>query len=370
MSVGTATQVDCISFPDCDTGYASMDNSTMRKTVNGGLNWTSCTVPANPNLEIDFPTGQRGFMVCFHGVSMTTDGAQTWTPVVTNNALDFCDVTFVTPAIGYASGLNVAMDSAFIYKTTNGGSTWTLLPVFGPQANIFEPRLYFYSATLGFMNGDGCIYRTTDGGMTWTNVYTDPNSGMWVTMHSPDGINFYESGYYGDFVASTNSGASWTQGVLLSNPCYGLYFTSASHGFQCGGNGISTGSVEETNDGGATWNSVYNGNTLWCMDFVSNTCGYAAGTGGVIVKYSGPMAVTETTAPRFTCYPNPANDFFTIRNIAAGSHITITNSLGDIIEERDAAETQETFYLDIPGVYFINVINERGMKMTEPIVVQ
>lgn len=369
MSVGSVAQVLCISFPDCDTGYASMDNNTLRKTVDGAATWTTCAMPTQPNLEIDFPTSQRGFMVCQHGLSMTTDGAQTWNPVVTNNAIDFWDVTFVTPAVGYVSGTNTNADTAYIYKTTDGGSTWTLLPLLIPPVNIFVSYMYFYSPTVGFLSGDGTIFKTTDGGATWNTVYTGP-SDIWQAIHSADGTNYYQATFGANTASSSDGGASWTAGTPFALPCYGLYFTSATHGFQCGGDGFSTGSIEETNDSGVNWAPVYTGTTMWTMDFPSPACGYAAGMGGVIVKYSEAMSVATNSAAQFNCYPNPATDFFTIENISPGSGITITNTLGEILEQRLAIDTKEMFYLSEPGLYFVNVREENGVTITKAITVK
>lgn len=67
--------------------------------------------------------------------------------------------SFPSPSVGYA-----ASESGFIYKTTDGGSSWTTITV---ATSKTCKGLEFFGETKGMclMNND--VYVTTDGGQTW-----------------------------------------------------------------------------------------------------------------------------------------------------------------------------------------------------------
>lgn len=364
LSVGSAAEVYHMSFPTVDTGYVSLDNGTLRKTTNGALNWSACTMPATGLGPTAFVSGYKGFMVLASGLSQTTDGAQSWTTVINNPALEFFDVYFVNALVGYVSATNIAYDTGFVYKTTNGGANWILLPTVTGPFNIFYPSIYFYSDTVGFFAADGEVLRTGDGGTSWVSVYSDPSFDSWIAMCSPNGQNYFHGGYYANLVTSSNSGNSWNASSSLVYPCYGMYFGTTAHGFYCGGNGLGSGAVEETFNGGLTWTPAYTGNSLWCMDFPSNTVGYAAGTSGVIVKYSGPTNTVENFTELLKVYPNPTAGILNIENCAVNSNLVLVNSTGQIVYTELAKNN--LVQIDVSqfaqGVYILEVRSENSIS--------
>ena len=372
LSIGVTAQVDKISFPTVDTGYVLLDNSTIRRTTNSGANWSPCTVPVNPAYSIDFVTGQRGCMLQTNGISLTTDGAQTWNNVLTVAGQDFYDVFFLDANVGFASSLNSNLDSLYLYQTTNSGATWTFVSAHGGPYNIFFPELYFISTTIGFTTFDAGILKTTDGGVTWNVVFTDPNTDVWNSMSSPDGVNIFGGGMMGWMYISSNTGSSWTANTQLTYPGYGMYFDSPTHGFYCGGDGLGSGAIEVTTNGGGTWSPAYTGNSFWCMDFPSSSRGYVGGTNGVVVRYdAGPQSTTDNSVSQVSLYPNPATDFITIENVEVGAVITITNSLGQLVKTGIAESN--SILIDIrklaEGIYLCSVVS--GVRaLSEKVVIQ
>lgn len=89
-------------------------------------------------------------------------------------------------AVGFtdaATGLASTYDGK-IYKTSDGGKTWTLRYTATSTANLPLVQILFTSANVGYVvggslscNGAGCtppgglILKTTDGGTTWAVVY-------------------------------------------------------------------------------------------------------------------------------------------------------------------------------------------------------
>jgi photosystem II stability/assembly factor-like uncharacterized protein len=73
-------------------------------------------------------------------------------------------VHFLDASVGIGAG-NSAVGSQDIFRTTNGGITWT--PVSGfPLGGSWYHQDYA-SATTGFMGCNGAIVRTTNAGATW-----------------------------------------------------------------------------------------------------------------------------------------------------------------------------------------------------------
>ena len=129
------------------------------------------------------------------GVYRTTDGGTTWQKVLapTNNKTGAIDVVIdpTNPSVIYASlwecyRTNSQMSSggegSGMYKSTDGGSTWTNiskkagLPV-GILGKIEFAVSYFDGKRVWAMveNKNGGIYRSDDGGESWAQVNTDKN---------------------------------------------------------------------------------------------------------------------------------------------------------------------------------------------------
>jgi photosystem II stability/assembly factor-like uncharacterized protein len=357
LNVGAVSEVPYLSFPTNDTGYVSLANGQMRKTVDGALNWTSCNINTSVAVDLEFISGTYGFVVDGSTIRKTSDGGQTWTNAISNSFVAFYDICFANNSVGYASGTSQAIDTLYIYKTIDGGSTWSLLPAVTGPFNPFYPYMYFTTPLIGFVMAESYILRTTDGGLTWNSEYTVPNSDAVYSMWSPDGVNIFGGCWTSAFVSSIDGGDNWTSGTNTAWPGYGIYFTTATHGYVCGGNGLSTGVIEETNNGGTTWTPVHTGNSFYCMEFPSLTTGYVGGTNGVIVKYSEATSVQETSGPIISCYPNPASDWITIENVQVGSVVSMHNALAEMVFTQ--AAMSDRIQIDVrdlaAGIYFVNV---------------
>jgi photosystem II stability/assembly factor-like uncharacterized protein len=150
--------------------------------------------------------------------------------------------------------LFLSTDGNGIFKTTDGGATWS--PTGGP------PPDYGYGLAVDptdshivYAGGSRKLMKSIDGGATWTDITPAP-IGSWVqdvvvdpTSHQTVYIAFTGSGVF----KSPDGGASWTKisgslpdqtiNALLLDPWTHttLYAWTGSHG------------LYETTDGGATW---------------------------------------------------------------------------------------------------------------------
>ncbi|HEV2520950.1 MAG TPA: hypothetical protein VGT24_01105 [Candidatus Acidoferrales bacterium] len=184
------------------------------------------------------------------GVWKTTDGGTTWTPLTDSQStlsMGAIAVAPSNPSIVYAGTgeANNSLDSNYgggILTSTDGGTTWNLHS--GPS-NAFSrlstaqiavdpgsPNIAYAAMAISGNNGLGGntgIWKTTDGGTTWTNttatitssfswtaVVVDPNTtGSTATVYAAVG-DFRGNGANGVY-KSTNGGTTWSA-VLTNAP--------------------------------------------------------------------------------------------------------------------------------------------------------
>jgi len=108
-------------------------------------------------------------------VLRTTDGGITWTklPVPGAARLDFRDVDAVSDGVAWILSVGNG-DASRIYKTSDGGATWTL-QFRNDNPKAFFDAMAFWDAQHGLAMSDSVegrflILKTSDGGGTWTRV--------------------------------------------------------------------------------------------------------------------------------------------------------------------------------------------------------
>lgn len=362
LSVGNSADVSDISFPADDTGFASLSNGTMRKTFDGGLNWTNVSLPFAYTGTVEFLSGSTGMILQDSMILRTANCGASWSVVFTDAEVLFNDVSFVSNTIGYAAGTNgITYDTFNIYKTLDAGLTWSpCTPIHDWLAG--GPILHFRTPLEGYLTGSDSIYRTADGGVTWSSVFASNNNAMVTTVCAADANTTYACDMDNFEVSkSINGGITWSgTSQSMASITYGSHFFNANFGFMCGGNGINAGFISQTLNGGTSWTSPYMGtSTMLNMDFPSATTGYCGGTGGVIMKYTGPLSIQDKAASEIGIYPNPATDFVFIQNAEVESTITITNSLGEMVKTETILGNN--IRIDVSdlaeGIYFCTVIS-------------
>ncbi|MCI5055076.1 MAG: YCF48-related protein [Flavobacteriales bacterium] len=250
LNSGTTDNLNTVHFVNDNIGYAAGDgtlNATILKTVNGGASWTAQNISSVYEIESIF---------------------------------------FVNQSKGFA--LNSNND---LYKTTDGGNTWTYDKHFWG----YSGKVYFLDAQTGFLalsdGGQGIFHKTVDGGNTWLDSVTVQG------MHNVTSIQFVNSsvGYscsFGGMVAkTTDGGATWNQvSQPTSNPLRDVYFTSTSAGYVVGSNS-GNDLILRTTDGGVNWTQESTNATfssfISAIDFTPSGQGYCAG--GDVYMRSGSV---------------------------------------------------------------------------------
>ena len=226
------------------------------------------------------------------GIWKTTDAGVSWSPV--NDFMSNLSVSSLVMSPTHSNTMYAGTGEGFynadgvrgagVFKSTDGGVTWSQLSATNPASNAhwyYVNRLAMHPTdgnTLLAATNDG-IYKTTDGGVTWaltaSGQYAD------VRFDPLNGANAMGAkGYYGGYIVySTNSGTSWSNSGLSAVGRAELAYARVS-GVAYASVDQNSGTIYKTVDGGATWTQVstpahlsqqgWYDNTIWVDPTNSN----------------------------------------------------------------------------------------------------
>jgi DNA/RNA endonuclease YhcR with UshA esterase domain len=338
--------------------WAAAVGGRVLRSVNGGNTWTSVGGGAIGTFDIyniDAVSASTAFVTTTPSTTTyifrTTNGGASWDTVF-SQAGGFVDAIHMFDATnGIAIGDPVPATTWTILKTTNGGASWARIATepaaVGGEAGTQNDLATFGSNNIWFgASAGGRVYRSTNGGATWTSG-TMPGATTATRVISVwfNNANYGIAGHYttsGVYNAarSTDGGATWSAITVGSATTYDI---------AVGGSGtvdfwMARGTnVFTSTDRGANWTQSYTGTgTFYDVDFYtagSNTYGWGVKDNGNIVMYYGTITgVGETPLPEVPVafaldqnYPNPFNPTTTLRyGLPRSSHVTlkIYNMLG------------------------------------------
>lgn len=307
----------------------------------------------------------------------STDGGETWTAGTIGGTglgnLGISSVSGVSATTAWASMYRGSGSSAIggVWKTTNGGTSWTKQTTAAFSSASFTNLVYFWDENNGIAQGDPEsgyfeIYTTTDGGTNWTrvpsaNIPAPTDTGEYGYVHNYDvvGNTFWFGTNYGRLFKSEDAGLNWD---VFQSPLsdFAGATESGSYTFSDANKGLlnsAAGQLWSTADGGETWTSVvptgvFGNNdikyvpgtsivvstagasgygTFYSLDdgltwqegqattqvtelgFLNSTTGFGGGfntnaTTGGIYKYTGnQLGVPAVARKQVTVSPNPTN---------------------------------------------------------------
>jgi photosystem II stability/assembly factor-like uncharacterized protein len=247
-----------VDFVDSSLGFASGNSGTsyrdIYRTTDGGVTWQPVnSFPLGGSWrQIDFVSGTTGFMGANGGLVRTSDAGQNWQlrsgypdcPVV--YGMDFRDEN-----VGLASGYVPATSQDGVFKTSDGGVTWTRKLASGSNDVIF------LSDSVALATAGTQIYRSQDAGETWTPTGATITTGLMDIERVTSTVIAGVSGS-GDVWLSIDGGFSWSQklegeGDLPAD--WAVRFSDAQRGKVVG----QGGAIFSTEDGGLTWSRLNRG---------------------------------------------------------------------------------------------------------------
>jgi photosystem II stability/assembly factor-like uncharacterized protein len=302
-------------------GYVVGGSGIIRKTTNGGTSWLPKESLINTRLNaVFFIDSQIGWAVGEAGaVLKTTDAGETWVTLVSGISRNLNDVWFLDANNGFAISSTISVsgqNQSIIYRTTDGGTTWSNLPIANsttnpPGASVRNMNaMTFTDANNGYIVGaNNELITTSDGGVTWNRRQAIP-----TPVRILNSIDFADAntgwivGSLGQILKTTNAGLNWVQQTSgVTAALNHVSFPSLTHGWAVGANGT----IIHTNDGGATWTPQTSGTTaqLFSVVFNDELNGYAFGNGPTILQTTdgGQQWSLITTEKQFRAYLQPAN---------------------------------------------------------------
>lgn len=262
---GGIGRVNCIAFHPTvqNTFWIGTPDGGLWKTIDGGLSWTTTTdnMPilgisdiavdyTNPNIiYIATGDGETALItpnsVRSIGVLKSVDGGLTFNPTGLSNLISAQKLTNRILIHPTNPLILLVAASDGIWRTTNGGTTWT-----NQQAGWFtdlefkpsDPN-YIYASTLS-VTGTSHIYRSIDNGFSWTQMtfFSGVNKmDLAVSPTLPDVVsalcvNTYALGGLEGVYSSINSGTSFTQ--VITGDCTNNMLNREFDGTACGGQGV------------------------------------------------------------------------------------------------------------------------------------
>lgn len=309
---------------DANTVYIASASGGVWKTTNGGTAWApiSDELPSLNHGAIGISktspdtlyvgTGEYTTQSLGAGIFKTTDGGSTWSQVATTAqvgnqfsgiAVDPTNANIVhaTGISGYFRSLNggstwtqvlfsacsglvvdqtnpsrvfVGVDSDGVYRSTDGGATFTRLSTGLPAVGAGQRRVVVamgvnnpsvvVAAMANSSSGVFGTYRSADGGNTWSQLTATPNFAspqawydMYIAVDPANSARLFAGGVdpryaVSGIIRSTTNGASWSE---ISN-AGGTQTHPDHHAIAFGPTGI----VWEANDGGV-WKSTTGGSS-------------------------------------------------------------------------------------------------------------
>lgn len=329
--------------------YAVGQSGRIRKSVNNGAAWTQVTMGVlhhrlndvcflndstlvgvgNAGLLVksidrgtswtNLNSGQTADLLGIWAVSPSTlfivgtqntllksvNGGTTWQSSntgFTSGAESFGDIRFLNATTGFA-GVEK------LYKTVNGGASWSLV-LTPAQAPLYD--MAFPTSDTLYARSKYYVYRSVDGGNGWSPVAQNLN--QWHC-----GIDFLDrntgiTGKNYDVVKTTDAGANWTDSYLDNiGRVSDVKMKSPISWTAIGWDGM----LENTEDGGATWEQVNSQTTrdLYVLTYGPDGTGYILGDEGLLLR----KAVVPTYTLTF-------NLFTALGDPISGASITLNGT--------------------------------------------
>jgi photosystem II stability/assembly factor-like uncharacterized protein len=430
-----------------------------------GINWTADSIGLNEvfvnGIEID-PSNSGTIIAAYEGFNtggcfIYNNTTANWTPAKMP-APRFTETSIATDGAMYAWSLGpTSIGQDGLYKSTDNGLTWVNQgPDIGPylETEILDitisatnPNTIFISGHNFGVNGfDSVIYKSTNGGNTWTNVYTgisgdkiryihiDPNSSdtiIYAALQKPSGNSgFLKSTDGGNTWSVINFGiastAKWSSCIVTapdnSNTLYGavggstgiprtiyrstdggnlwfnLFLPASSNQFSkitdividpVNTDLIYVSTTQDgmymSNDGGTTWALANNGLTETNITDLSNIyvdangqlSFFAATYGGGVFsqQMNSTLSINDhQIASNISVYPNPA---YSKVNIALNNKtlrkINLYSISGALIFSKDygnqLSNTDVNTSNFAEGLYLLEIITEDNISMSQKLII-
>jgi photosystem II stability/assembly factor-like uncharacterized protein len=180
------------------------------RSTDAGATWTvrDMADQAGMLLDVHFVDATTGFLAAATSpdvtqartlILRTTDGGATWTRVHegTRPYENVWKLSFPSANVGYGSVQSYDPDPTtsqrFVLKTTDGGATWSELPLVDEHA-VRQFGIGFVDESTGWVGAVPGGFATTDGGKTWARIPMGLAGNKVRVVRSPERTDVYSIG--------------------------------------------------------------------------------------------------------------------------------------------------------------------------------
>lgn len=362
--------------------FAGGYGGSLVKTTDAGSNWEIVPIGSNDWINsIHFHNENNGWLATSSGNSSTgniyktSNGGATWTSE--RNLEEYSSMSWPTEQVGYFGTWN-----GTIIKTIDSGQSWTVINL-PTTENIND--LQFIDAQTGFATStDYYLYRTIDGGNSWEAIYQP----MIRRIYFKDASNGYCVTNSGEIGITTDGGLTFNfwQSTFINYKLSDVFFSSPMIGYVVGGLDCSNGScitkpvILKTIDGGANWINDENHPMVglergfYQIDCTPSGIPFISGSDALVYKNSSVgLGTSNILEDQTSIFPNPNNGNFSVIIEHNVETIGIYSSSGQLIIERLVNEPgTQNFDLNSieSGIYFLHEKLKNGQLKRSKLIIE
>lgn len=346
----TYNNINQITFTSDSIGYFLSDK--LYKSIDFGKSWNTLSTGVS-DVGYDFGQffSQDTFIVVTNGfineVLKSENGGITFENLfIYLHFRRATSIFFLNQSIGYIS----CKDGAFfngMYRTLDGGDNWTWI-----SSQILD-QMYFINENIGFGLSYGNLCQTIDSGANWNMIYD--TYGNLNDMHFLNDSIAYIAGEFNTVLKSTNGGTNWIELNTDYDHLRCVRFYNEKVGLACG----DYGNIFKTFNGGITWEKEVILSVINSITITNNGSILLAGNNGVILKDTLliPLYTNNNTFENkndVTIYPNPTNEYLTIKSSDKIKKVEIMDINGRILLSKNNHSSLDiSEYID--GIYIIRI---------------
>jgi photosystem II stability/assembly factor-like uncharacterized protein len=312
-----------------------------------GWQWANPLPQGNTLRTMSF-AGTTGYAAGDFGTLLkTTDGGSTWSGLPVGTFEGLTVVQALDAATVIAGGGCVAR------RSVDGGATFTAIAFTAVESGcrVGLRDLGFVTKDVGFLLlDDGSVFFTDDGGTQFAPRTAVPETNAAGGFASPGAIAFLDArrGYVtsgGKIFQTLDGGVSWRRVADVGRAINELWFADATHGFAVGNDGL----VLRSDDGGATWAGKDLG-----AGGPSYTAIRCSGTQSCVLTAAGGTLLVRTTDAGDTpgTVVTPATDPIHAAAFASPTRVVAGGANGATVVSDDAGVTFAPIGGRLSGRYF------------------
>jgi photosystem II stability/assembly factor-like uncharacterized protein len=317
---GTTAILQCVDAVSSQIAWVAGSHGTILRTTDAGAHWSTVSSPQD-TVDIytidalDANTAFVGAYVAATGEAAlfkTTNGGSSWTKPFNQANGWIGSVTMFDPANGVLLGDPI--DNTWsIYYTTDAGVTWPPSPgspIAAAGDNMYQNTSFWLNNQIGWFGSvDHNLFKTTNGGFSWTSAALATVPRIRAVAFAEDGTGLVVGATY--LEKSTDEGATWTPGTFPPASNSSALATKGGIFWMTG-----RGYVFATTDAGGSWKTEDSiGGSLTHLSLTGSypdVHGWAVGTNGTILSYGGAV-IPVPAAPTALAPTNVTSSGFVAR---------------------------------------------------------